>query len=119
MVISNNYKRSHVHDGKPAELLVRTLKERLKGIKLLIADGGYRGELAEKIKTKFGYILQVILRNDNKSNDFNPLPMRWIVERTFGWFNNERRLCRNYELLIDSAETMFKIATIRLLLNKI
>ncbi len=119
MVISNNYKRSHVHDGKPAELLVRTLKERLKGIKLLIADGGYQGELAEKIKTKFGYILQVILRNDNKSNDFNPLPMRWIVERTFGWFNNERRLCRNYELLIDSAETMFKIATIRLLLNKI
>lgn len=110
---------AHIHDSKAAELLMRTLKERMIGIKLLIADGGYRGELAEKIKTKFGYMLQIIMRSDKKSNDFKPLPMRWVVERTFAWFDNDRRLCRNYELLIDSAETMVKIATIKLLLNKI
>ena len=110
---------AHVHDSKAADLLMRTLKERLIGIKLLIADGGYRGNLAEKIKTKFGYMLQIILRSDKRSNDFKPLPMRWVVKRTFAWFDNDRMLCRNYELLIDSAETMVKIATIKLLLYKI
>ncbi|KAA6317559.1 hypothetical protein EZS27_032299 [termite gut metagenome] len=44
---------------------------------------------------------------------------RRIVERTFSWFDTNRRLCRNYELTFDSAEEMVKIASIRLLLNKI
>jgi hypothetical protein len=35
------------------------------------------------------------------------------VERTFSWLDNNRRLCRNYELTFDSAEEMVKIAAIR------
>ncbi|UWO49481.1 transposase [Butyricimonas virosa] len=45
--------------------------------------------------------------------------MSWIVERTFAWFERERRLCRNYETTFDFAEEMVKIAAIKLLLNKI
>ena len=41
-----------------------------------------------------------------------------IQERTFAWFENDRRLCRNYELTFDSAEEMVKIAAIKLLMNK-
>ncbi|KAA6317146.1 hypothetical protein EZS27_032654, partial [termite gut metagenome] len=37
----------------------------------------------------------------------------------FAWFDNNRRLCRNYETTFDSAEEMVKIASIKLLLNKI
>ncbi|MDR2119455.1 MAG: transposase [Tannerella sp.] len=54
-----------------------------------------------------------------KEQGFQPIHKRWIVERTFSWFDNYRRLCRNYELTFDSAEEMVKIASIRLLLNKI
>ena len=42
-----------------------------------------------------------------------------IVEKTYSWFDNDRRLCRNYELTFDSAEEMVKITTIKLLVNKI
>ncbi|MBW0163255.1 MAG: transposase, partial [Sediminibacterium sp.] len=42
----------------------------------------------------------------------------WIVERTFSWFDNDRRLCRNYELLMETAEEMTKLSAIKLLLNK-
>jgi putative transposase len=52
-------------------------------------------------------------------NGFKPIGKRWIVERTFAWFDNYRRLCRNYELSFDSAEGMVKLAFIRMLLNKI
>ena len=109
---------AHIHDSKAAELLMRRLKETMCGIKLLIADGGYRGELIDKAKTVYNFILQIVMRN-KEENHFRPLPMRWVVERTFSWFDNDRRLCRNYELLFDSSESMVKLSAIKLLLNKI
>jgi putative transposase len=110
---------AHIHDSKAAELLMRKLKEAMWGIKLLIGDGGYRGELIDKAKTVFNYVLQIVMRNKEEKNTFKPLPMRWVIERTFSWFDNDRRLCRNYELLFDSAESMVKLSAIKLLLNKI
>ena len=110
---------AHVHDCKAAELLMRVLKESIIGIKLLIADGGYRGELAEKVKNIFGYTLKIVMRTDEKKNEFTPLPIRWVVERTFAWFDNDRRLCRDYELIAESSETMVKLAAIKILLKKI
>ena len=47
------------------------------------------------------------------------IKQRWIIERTFSWFDNDRRLCRNYEFLFESSENMVKLSAIKLLLNKI
>jgi putative transposase len=110
---------ANIHDSKAVLLLMRLLKEVLSGIKLIVADGGYRGEIAEQVKEKFGYLLQVVMRSDNQQAGFKPIHKRWVIERTFSWFDNDRRLCRNYELLLESSETMVKIAAIKLLLNKI
>ena len=107
-----------VHDGKAAFLLARCLKELCCHIKVILADAGYRGEVAAKIKKAFGYALEVIVSGD-KSNGFKPIGKRWVVERTFSWFDNYRRLCRNYEFTFDSTEEMVKLAAIMMLLNKI
>ncbi|KAA6347499.1 hypothetical protein EZS27_005054 [termite gut metagenome] len=109
---------ANIHEGKAACLLMRVLKELCSSVKTIIADGGYRGELAETLRKTFGYVLQVIISN-YREQGFRPIRKRWIVERTFAWFDNNRRLCRNYELTFDSAEEMVKIASIKLLLNKI
>ena len=109
---------ANVHDSKTAYLLMRVLKEMCSGIKVILADGGYRGELIENIKKNFGYAIQVVV-SAYKEQDFSPIKKRWIVERTFSWLDWNRRLCRNYELTFDSAEEMVKLATIRLLLRKI
>lgn len=110
---------ANIHDSKAAELLMRTLHYFLSPIKIILADGGYRGEIIELVKKKFAYVIQVVMRSDNKQKDFKPISKRWIVERTFSWFDNDRRLCRNYELLMETSENMVKIAAIKLLLNKI
>lgn len=47
-----------VHDSKAAYLLVRCLRELCCNIKVVLADAGYRGEVTDKIKRAFGYILQ-------------------------------------------------------------
>ena len=110
---------AHVHDSKAALLLMRILKEFLCSIKVIIADGGYRGELAEEVKKAFSYIITVVMRKDDTSKEFKPVSKRWVIERTFSWFDNDRRLCRNYELLFESSENMVKLSAIKLLLNKI
>ena len=108
-----------IHDSKAVLLLMRVLKYFLCSIKIIIADGGYRGEIIEQVKKKFGFIIQVIMRSYRKIAAFEPINKIWIVERTFAWFDNDRRLCRNYELLMESAENMTKLSAIKLLLNKI
>ena len=110
---------AHVHDSKAALLLMRVLKEFLCSIKVIIADGGYRGELSEEVKRLYGYVIKVVMRTEDKNTKFKPISKRWVVERTFAWFDNDRRLCRNYELLFESSENMVKLAAIKLLLNKI
>ena len=109
---------AHIHDTQAVAGLMRVLKEVYASIKVVLADGGYRGDIIETIKHKFGYLLQVVMRNKNQKTDFTPVSKRWIVERTFSWFDNDRRLCRNYELLMESQEEMTKLSAIKLLLNK-
>jgi len=110
---------AHIHDSKAVMLLMRVLKEMLSSIKVIVVDGGYRGENAEMVKKSFGYIIQVVVRSDDKKTGFKPIHKRWVIERTFAWFDNDRRLCRNYELLIESSKNLVKLSAIKLLFNKI
>jgi len=87
---------ANIHDSKAVEFLMRTLAYFLSPVKVILADGGYRGEIIEQVKIKFGYLINVVMRSDEKKTDFKPISKRWIVERTFAWFDNDRRLCRNY-----------------------
>ncbi len=100
---------ANIHDSQAAYLLMRVLKEMYSGVKVILADGGYRGELIDYIKKKFGYVIQVVI-SAYKKQGFKPIQKRWIVERSFLWMDYNRRLCRNYELTFDSAEEMVKLA---------
>lgn len=110
---------ANVYDGKAVELLMRTLAYFLSPVKIILADGGYRGEIIEHVRVKFGYIINVVMRSDEKKTEFKPISKRWIIERTFSWFDNDRRLCRNYELMMENSENMVKLSAIKFLLNKI
>ena len=95
---------AHIHDSKAVGMLMRVLQESFHSIKTIVADGGYCGNIINEVKEKFGYLLQIVLRKSSKTPNFKPIHKRWIVERTFSWFDNDRRLCRNYELLMENAE---------------
>jgi len=46
-------------------------------------------------------------------------PKRWIVERTFGWFNRSRRLAKDYERTTASSEAFIKVARIHLMVRRL
>lgn len=48
---------ANLHDSTMACLLLRRLKESLSGIKIIYAYGGYGGELIEKAKQAYNYII--------------------------------------------------------------
>jgi putative transposase len=47
------------------------------------------------------------------------LPIRWIVERTFSWLGQNRRLSKDYERLPESGEAFIYVAMSRLMLRRL
>jgi len=47
------------------------------------------------------------------------LPHRWVVERTFAWLNQNRRLSKDYEELPSTSETFVYVAMMRLMLKRL
>ncbi len=87
-------------------------------LRLLWADGGYRGKLVAWVRERCGWLLQIVKRNDDVKG-FQVLPKRWIVERTFAWLSRYRRLSKDYEYLTASSEAMVTIAMIHLTLVRL
>ena len=54
-----------------------------------------------------------------RQKGFVVIPRRWVVERTFGWLNQYRRLSKDYEVLPSSSEAMIYIAMTRLMLRRL
>jgi len=105
------------HDSKAAELVFKILKNKyINGIVKIFADGGYRGELIETARIKFGWVLEIVKRNE--AHKFKILPKRWIVERTFAWISFQRRTSKDYERLTETSVAFVQLSMIRLMLNK-
>lgn len=109
---------ANTHDSQAAKIVIDKLYGRFSRLTKIFADGGYRGELIDYVKRLFGWVIEIVLRTD-KEKPFEVLPKRWVVERTFSWFESYRRLSKDYEYHTDTSETMIQLAMIRLMLNRI
>ena len=115
-----------VQDRDGAQLVLRALFERIKKskysrwcrLKLIWADGGYRGELIDWVKHTLGWTLEIVEKLGGQVG-FQVLPKRWIVERTFAWLNRQRRLSKDYERLPATSEAFVYVAMIRLMLKRL
>ena len=86
-------------------------------IKRLCGDSGYRGTFVDEVNEIIGLPVDIVQRKQEKSWDV--LPKRWIVERTFSWLNNSRRLSKDYEITTASAESMVMLSHIHTLLKRL
>lgn len=77
-----------------------------------------RGKLVDIVKD-LGWELSVVLRTDESSKKFQTIPLRWIVERTFSWIENYRRMTTDYEYKAESAEAMLQITFCQIMLRKL
>ena len=50
---------------------------------------------------------------------FGHLPRRWMVERTFSWLGQNRRMSKDYERLPESSEALVYVAMSRLMVRRL
>jgi transposase len=85
----------------------------LKGV---CADAGYRKTMEEFVQKVLKKTIEISARI---TPGWSILPKRWIVERTLAWLNHYRRLSKDYEISIKSAENYVMIAHSILLLKRL
>jgi putative transposase len=107
-----------VSDPAGARLLLRRLGGACKKVRRIWVDATYRGQLLEWVMLHFHFVLQPVLRSQGQKG-FVVLPRRWVVERTFAWLTQSRRLGKDYERLPVSSEAMIYIAMTRLMLRRL
>ena len=109
---------AHVQDRDGAQTVLRGLKDHFPRLERVWADGAYAGNLVEWAQDSAQLILDIV-RKPKGQVGFAVLPWRWIVERTFAWLGNYRRLARDYEISARTSEAWIKIAMIHLMLRRL
>lgn len=98
-------------------VLHEAAEEVKQSLERLWVDQGFSGENFARVVGQLASAeVEVICR---KSKEFEILPKRWIVERTFGWLNWYRRLSKDYELLVEMSEAMIQGAMIHTMVRRL
>jgi putative transposase len=87
-----------VQDRAAARGLLWRLRATYRGIRLCWADGGYAGKLVVWAREVLRLTVEIVSKRPGQTT-FEPLPRRWVVERTFAWISKHRRTVRDYERL--------------------
>lgn len=104
-----------VHD-KPGATSLKEEVEDLGTVKKVLVDGAYKGLPPFTDK---GRIEWQLVERKATGGRFKVLPKRWVVERTFAWLQNFRRLAKDYEKTILMAKAMLLMSAVVISLNKL
>jgi putative transposase len=107
-----------LQDRVAAKLVLAQMQGHLPRLTVLGADGGYAGKLIRWTQETCGWLLHIVKRNDNRKG-FVLLPKRWVVERTFAWLVQYRRLSKDYEFHSQPREAMIQVAMIHRMLRRL
>ena len=107
-----------VHETAGAKRLIPQMEAAGERLKTIYADGAYGGQLEDIFSYFCGWNLQIIRKLPDQKG-FVPLPKRWIVERTFGWWDSFRRLSKDYEFEPESSEAMLRWAMVKVMTQRL
>lgn len=116
LVLAINVHSASLQDRDGAKETLMQAKASYPTLERFFADGGYSGKLQNWCLLNTKTLLSIVKRHTEK---FEILPIRWIVERTFGWMNNFRRLSKHYEHTCNSAKAQVEIAMIKLMVKRL
>jgi putative transposase len=109
---------ANIQDPDGGWTILSAMHEVLPTILKVWADGIYRGQLVQRVHDELNIDLEIVQKPPD-THTFRVLPRRWVVERTFGWWNRERRLSKDYERLPGTTEAWVRVTMIRLMARRL
>ena len=108
-----------IQDRDGAALVFDKIRQRFNWLELVWADNGYNAwQVNKAIAANPGLRIEIVKRSDDMKG-FVVLPRRWVVERTLTWLNRNRRLAKDFEATIASAEAWLFLASVKLLSRRL
>jgi putative transposase len=110
---------ANIQDNHGAVPLLRTIGRAFRKLRHIFADRVYRGpKLLNALADLGDWTIEIVTRIQSFGT-FKPEPRRWVVERTFAWLGRNRRLAKDFEASIQSAQAWVWIANVRLLSRRL
>jgi putative transposase len=109
---------ANISDNQAGIFAVDLLKGKVPRLQKITADMGYKNTFKEYIDVNYKWEVEIAQKPES-TKGFIPQKNRWQVERSFSWLNFRRRLFRDIEKTILSAEAMLQIAFISFIINKL
>jgi putative transposase len=133
-----------LQDRAAVPLLLADAPQRFPRLEHLWVDQGYTGSGREWIERELGWSVEVVQHPPKPRGEWVPLgtgedprpfawrrlpaeragfrgvlPRRWVVERTFSWIGNSRRLSKDYERLCATGEAFVYAAMSRIMTRRL
>ena len=132
LVLEAKVHSAKIPDQDGLRLLLKAARERLPHLAHLWVDAGYQGRGKQWAEQELGLSVEVVHRTPKPIPEkvariwaeelakegpeinwqkllprrgFEVLPRRWVVERTFSWLSQNRRMSKDYERLCATGET--------------
>lgn len=110
---------ANIQDNHGAVPLLTSLGRTFPKLRHIFADRVYRGQkLLDALADTGRWTIEIVTRSQSVGT-FKAEPKRWVIERTFAWLGRNRRLAKDFEVTIASAEAWLLIASIRLLSRRL
>ena len=133
-----------IQDRAAVPLLLTGVEEEFPRLRHVWVDLGYTGTGKRWIEEELGWSVDVVRHPLRPRGAWVPLgtgsdprpfawrrlppertgfrgvlPRRWVVERTFSWFGQNRRLSKDYERLCQTSEALIYATMIRLMARRL
>jgi transposase len=104
-----------VQDRDGAPPLLRSSRRRFPFVERVFADAAYAGD---RVAAATPSTVQIV-RKPKDQVGFAVHPRRWVVERTFAWLGRNRRLAKDFEATVASANAFLYAASVMLITRRL
>jgi putative transposase len=126
-----------VQDRAGVPLLLEGAAEEFPRMQHVWVDQGYTGTGRTWIEEQLNWTVEVVQHPPKPRGVWAPegavidwealrpkgfrgvLPRRWVVERTFSWLGQSRRLSKDYERLCETSEALIHLTMTRLMVHRL
>lgn len=110
---------ANVQDRDGAPMVLASVRRTFPTLRHVFADQAYSGpKLASGLKALGRWRLEIVKR-PVKAHTFEVLPRRWVVERTLAWLSRNRRLAKDFEATLATAQAWLFLASVQLLVRRL